>query len=142
MDLQAAISSIMSTDLKTAKASDPVAVVNEYFNEFRIHHVPVIDEENEVVGIISKSDFLYLLRGYTVSDVDTYLREAKLRSFKVEEIMSKDVVTLSASGSIKDAVGILSENRFRCLPILDDNNHLVGIVTPNDILHFINQEIG
>ena len=129
----------MSTELKTAQSGDPVAVINEIFNEFRIHHVPVINEENEVVGIVSKSDFLYLLRGFTDNNVDTYIREAKLRSFKVNEIMVEQVETIAEQDPIQKAVAILSENRFRCLPVVDNNNHLVGIVTPNDILNFMNQ---
>ncbi|MEO0340797.1 MAG: CBS domain-containing protein, partial [Bacteroidota bacterium] len=87
MDFSIGITTIMSTELKTAQANDPVAHLDEIFKENRIHHVPVIDEENELVGVVSKSDFLYLLKGFTDNKVDTFIRAAKLRSFKVREIM-------------------------------------------------------
>ena len=139
MDLTASIKTIMTSDPHTASAKDPVQVLDDIFKINRIHHVPVINDEEEVTGIVSKSDFLYLLKGFTDNKLDTYIRAAKLRSFKVGEIMEEDVETLNDSATIKQAVSILAENRFRCLPIVDDNNHLLGIVTPNDILKYIDQ---
>lgn len=140
MDLTSSIKTIMSTDLKTATPKDPVRVLDEIFKEFRIHHVPVVDENQEVVGVVSKSDFLYLLRGFTDNKVDTYIRAAKLNAFKVGEIMADEVVTIQEDASIKEAVNILSENHFRSLPIVGSNKKLVGIVTPNDILRYIGQQ--
>lgn len=139
MDLTKSIKSIMSTDLRTAKETDPVAVVDNYFKENRIHHVPVIDEEDEVVGMVSKSDFLYLLRGFTENDIDVFVREAKLRSFKVHEIMAKDIEVLPQSADIRAAVSLLAQNRFRSVPVVDENNKLAGLVTPIDILMHINE---
>lgn len=139
MDLTKSIKSIMSTDLKTAKGTDPVAVADNYFKENQIHHIPVIDEENEVVGMVSKSDFLYLLRGFTENDIDVFVREAKLRSFKVHEIMAKDIEVLPESADIRAAVSLLAQNRFRSVPVVDENNKLVGLVTPIDILVYIDQ---
>lgn len=139
MDLTKSIKSIMSTDLKTARPTDAVAVVDNFFKEHRIHHVPVVDEDNEVVGVVSKSDFLYLLRGFTENDVDVFVRAAKLRSFKVHEIMAKEIEALPETAEIKEAVSLLAQNRFRSVPVVDDNNKLVGLVTPIDILIHIDQ---
>lgn len=140
MDLTAKISTIMSTDLKTATPEDAVGHINQIFQEYRIHHVPVINGEKKLVGIVSKSDFLYLLKGFTENNVDVYLREAKMRSFKVHEIMAKQVETISENAPIKEAVSILAENRFRCLPVVNEKDRLVGVVTPNDILQHIDRE--
>lgn len=139
MDLTKSIKSIMSTDLKTAKPTDAVAVVDNYFKENRIHHVPVVNEDEEVVGVVSKSDFLYLLRGFTENDVDVFVREAKLRSFKVHEIMAKEIEVLAETADVRSAVSLLAQNRFRCIPVVDKNNKLVGLVTPVDILMHIDQ---
>jgi len=129
----------MSTDLKTAKPTDAVAVVDNYFKENRIHHVPVVNEDEEVVGVVSKSDFLYLLRGFTENDVDVFVREAKLRSFKVHEIMAKEIEVLAETADVRSAVSLLAQNRFRSIPVVDKNNKLVGLVTPVDILMHIDQ---
>lgn len=139
MNLRENIKHIMSTDLKTAKPTDSVSVVDSYFKENRIHHVPVVNQEHEVVGVVSKSDFLYLLRGFTENEVDIFIREAKLRSFKIHEIMAKEIEVLSEEADIHSAVSLLAQNRFRCVPVVNANNKLVGLVTPIDILTHIDQ---
>ena len=136
MDLQASVAKIMTTPLHTAGPNDPVLVLDEIFRENRIHHVPVVEEGN-VVGIISKSDFLYLLRGFTQNSVDRFRETAKLRAFKVHEIMQDEVVTIEQDATIQKAVAILAENRFRCLPVTDGKT-LVGIVTTHDIIDMVN----
>lgn len=137
MNLQASVSTIMTAPLYTASPSDPVAVLDKIFKEHRIHHVPVI-EEGKVVGIISKSDFLFLLRGFTQNAVDSFRETAKLQAFKVNEIMQQEVVTLRRTDTIKRAVEILAENRFRCLPVVDEHENLTGIITTHDIIDMVN----
>lgn len=129
----------MSTGLKTAGPDDPVAVLDEIFKKYRIHHVPVIEEEGAVIGIVSKSDFLYLLRGFTVHESDRFREEAKLRAFKVKEIMVKQVETIEDTEPIKKAVEILAQNRFRCLPVVNAGQKIVGIVTTHDIIDLVNE---
>ena len=138
MNLQAPVSTIMTTGLHTAGPNDPIAVLDELFKKYRIHHVPVVDAEGEVVGIISKSDYLYLMRGFTVQDIDRFREEAKLRAFKIHEIMSKEVKTLHEDETLKAAVALLAENRFRSLPIVNADHKIVGIVTTHDIVDLVN----
>lgn len=126
----------MSTDLKVAEPTDGITVLNDLFAKHRIHHIPVV-KGKMVVGIVSKSDFLYFMRGYTNNDIDRFVEAARLRAFKVEEIMVKNVETISADAPIRQAVGILAENRFRCLPVVDENGELVGILTTHDIIDLL-----
>ena len=136
MDLQAPVTKIMTHPLSIANPEDAVIVLDEIFKKHRIHHVPVT-EEGKVVGIVSKSDFLYLLRGYTQNAVDAFRESAKLRAFKVHEIMEKEVVTIRDTETIRSAVEILGENRFRCLPVVNSHDDLVGIVTTHDVIDMV-----
>ena len=97
----------MTTDLKTAGPDDATTVLDEIFQQNRFHHVPIVNDEKRVVGIISKSDFLYLLRGYTVHETDRFRESAKLRGFKVKEIMHEQVVTIQDDAPIREAVAQL-----------------------------------
>ena len=131
----------MSTDLKLVGPDDAVASIDKIFLENRIHHVPVITEDRLVVGVISKSDFLYLLRGFTENETDRFRKQAMLRAFKVEEIMTREVVTISGSEPIKKAVALLAENRFRAIPVVDEDKKIIGIVTTHDIIDMVNEMI-
>ena len=139
MDLKAPVSSIMTTDLKTAGPDDATTVLDEIFQQNRFHHVPIVNDEKRVVGIISKSDFLYLLRGYTVHETDRFRESAKLRGFKVKEIMVGEVVTIRENEPIRKVVALLAENRFRALPVVNSKSELVGIVTTHDIIDMVNE---
>ena len=140
MDLNAPVSTIMSTELKSVAPDDPVARIDELFREHRIHHVPVVSKDENVLGVISKSDFLYLLRGFTDNETDRFRKQAMLRAFKVEEIMTKEVTTIHQDTPIKKAVELLAENRFRSLPVIDDQGIIRGIVTTHDIVDLVNRE--
>jgi CBS domain-containing protein len=140
MDYNAAVTSIMTKEPRTVLPDSPATELDTLFKEHRIHHVPVVDGENKVVGIVGKSDFLYLLRGYTVHESDRFREMAKLRAFKVKEIMYKEVETLQHDQPVKEAIRLLSENRYRALPIVDQDGVLVGIITTHDIIDLVHEE--
>lgn len=129
----------MTPDLKTAGPDDATTVLDEIFRQNRFHHVPIVNDEKKVIGIISKSDFLYLLRGYTVHETDRFRESAKLRGFKVKEIMVGEVVTIRENEPIRKVVALLAENRFRALPVVNSKSELVGIVTTHDIIDMVNE---
>lgn len=136
MDIQAPISSIMTTELKTVRSDDSLMTVKELFDQHDFHHIPVVDED-QISGILSKSDFLYFLRGYTNNDIDRFIEAAKLRAFKVEEVMKKELVTLKPGDTIKEALNIFENNKFHCIPIAEEEE-LKGIITPLDIIVALN----
>ena len=139
MDLNAPVSSIMTTDPFSVGPDSPATELDVLFKENRIHHVPVIDEDRRVVGIVGKSDFLYLLRGYTAHESDRFREAAKLRAFKAKEIMQEEVETMKENETVREAVRLLAENRYQALPVVDDAGALTGILTTHDILDLINQ---
>ncbi|MCP4439549.1 MAG: CBS domain-containing protein [Aureispira sp.] len=125
--LDAPISDIMSTHLKTVLPNDNLLKVKELFDAHHIHHVPVT-RYKELLGIISKSDFLaFIKKG---EDDDTFL-EGHL----AEEIMKSKIVKASSDQRIAVAALILLENFFHCVPVIDENE-LVGLVTPFDIMKY------
>ena len=139
MDLNASVSTIMTTDVKIAGPDDATSILDELFRQYRIHHVPIVDEDGTVLGIVSKSDFLYLLRSFGSHESDRFREAAKLRAFKVKEIMVKQVETIGEDEPIKKAVELLAQNRFRCLPVINTDKKIVGIVTTHDIIDLVNE---
>lgn len=138
MDIQSPVSSIMSEDLKTLSSDDSLMAVKEIFDQHDFHHIPVVDED-QISGILSKSDFLFFLRGYTNNDIDRFIEATKLRAFKVKEVMKTDIVTLKPTNTIKEALNIFEENKFHCIPIVEEEE-LKGIITPLDVIKALNAE--
>ena len=96
---------------------------HKILSKYKISGLPVVDDSNHLVGIITNRDLKYLTPDET----------------KVEEVMTKkNLVTAKIGTSLQDAKKILWENRIEKLPIVDDNNHLVGLITSKDIDNVVN----
>lgn len=132
MNLLSPISTIMTKNLVTISPSDPLTKVKEIFDEHNIHHIPVV-RYKQIVGIISKTDFSYFLWGYTNNEMTDSLTNNRLKTWEAEDIMSTKLATLESTDAIRTALEVFKMNRFHALPVVD-NNELVGILTPLDIV--------
>ena len=130
----------MSTPVITVSPSDTMDRVQTIFRTNNIHHIPVV-EDGKVVGIISNSDYLRLLHGFTLfrTEKSEQYNDAILRSLLASEVMTRQVATLSPKDSLMMAVGFFRENLFHALPVVD-NGKLVGIVTTFDLLTYAYSE--
>lgn len=144
MDQTLPVSSIMTTDLIIIRPSDPLRVAADAFRKNNIHHLPVVDERNRLVGMFSKSDYLRVGSAWTafqrkkgqVEPVNLYHEK-----ITIGEVMIREVVTLEPGDAISVAVGIFRENLFQSIPIEEDGV-LVGIVTTFDLLKYAFEENG
>ena len=120
---------IMSTDLKTVSPTESLAAVRTIMQENRIHHVPVVNEENELVGLVTLSDVL--------AATDSILRDDDSRvhatEIKVEDIMVRNLATIDEHASLRQAALFLESHGIGCLPVVTDGN-LRGIVTDTDFV--------
>ncbi len=137
-DRTTTIANIMTRDVFFAHPNDTMQRVDELFTANNIHHIPVIDEESRVVGIVSQSDYLKVLHGFTLfkTEKSEEYNKAILRSLLVGEVMSKQVASLQPEDTVDIAAGYFRENLFHAIPVVDRQRKLVGIVTTFDMLNF------
>lgn len=138
MDLLAPVSSLMTTEVKTVEPEDTMKKVEQVFRENRIHHIPVV-EEGKLLGIVSKSDYLFFKRGFNDQTTDNRIDEFRLKTRKVKDIMTKGIAKLETADRIGVALEIFKENLFHAIPIVDDGK-LVGIITTFDIIKKLSEE--
>ena len=107
----------------TLKPNQTVKEAYDIITKFKIGGLPVVDEHNKLVGIITSRDLKYIAHDDTM----------------VSEVMTKEhLVTATAGTSLKEASKILWENRIEKLPIVDKDYHLVGLITNKDIDNALN----
>lgn len=95
------------------------------------HHIPVV-ENDKLVGIVSLVDFMYNISGAGLSD-----QNKVYTTLKVRDIMSANPFTLTADAPLKEVATVLSQGRYRAVPILE-NEKIVGIVSTADVIkHFL-----
>ena len=108
----------MISDPVTLTKDHTLAEAKELMARFKISGLPVVDTDNKLIGIITNRDVKY----------------QENLSAKVEELMTKEnLITSDKSTNLEQAKEILLKNRIEKLPIVDSENHLVGLITIKDI---------
>jgi CBS domain-containing membrane protein len=132
------VSDLMSEEVHTVHPDDNLRVLADLFDRYDVRHVPVVDEEGDVVGLVSDRD---LLRNVLTdqADVPLSVRQSSMEGTLVESIMTTEVVTLEANASVSRAARVLLEHKFGCVPVTE-GSRLVGIVTQSDFLEAIANE--
>ncbi len=138
MNVIAPISTIMTSKLLTVAPDDSLMEVKAIFDQHKIHHIPVVRYKH-IEGIISKTDFLHFLHGFKGNEMDKFIDETRLRSWRAEEIMTKGLAKVESTDPIRTALEVFLVNRFHAIPVVD-NDELVGIVTTFDIIRAIENE--
>jgi acetoin utilization protein AcuB len=130
----------MTEKVITVKPEDEVLLAQKLIVENKIRHLPVVDGDNTLVGIITDRDIrsalpdtVLKLLDCTPGDID------RIRSLKVKDVMHPDPITLSPADSIEDALLIIQQEKIGALPVVDPDHHLKGILSTRDLLRsFIN----
>jgi CBS domain-containing membrane protein len=114
---------IMSTDLETVQRDDSYRDADVLMRLRRIRHLPVVDDEQHLVGLVTHRDLL----------------SARGQPLTVDQIMTKDVAACPPNMRVLDAARLILDNKFGCLPVVD-NDRLVGIVTEADFVRWAVEE--
>jgi acetoin utilization protein AcuB len=133
------VSQFMTANLETVGPETPLNEVRDLFVLHDFHHIPVVNTEQEIIGIISKSDFERFQGGAFFVAEDRFIQESRLKSTKAEHIMTKGLAKLDPADKLDIALDIFCMNRFHALPV-EKNGKLIGILTPYDILKALQQE--
>ena len=108
----------MIYDPVTIRKCKTVADALDLMAEYHIGGIPVVDEENHLVGIVTNRDLRFELN----------------QNRPVDEVMThENLVTTHVQTDLFGAAQILQENKIEKLPVVDDDNHLIGLITYKDI---------
>ena len=125
---------LMTKDLFTLGQDDNLKTLEDVMKWRAIRHIPVVDEENHVVGLVTHRDLLkYSISGF--ANVAEEEKEALNKSISVSSIMKTNIQTISPELSLQEAAKMMLKYKFGCLPITE-NDKLVGIITEADFMKF------
>jgi acetoin utilization protein AcuB len=113
----------------TSDVSVPDAL--RLMHERKIRRLPVLDSHGKLVGIVSDQDLLYASPS-PVSSLSVWEMHYLLGKLKVEEVMTRKVITVTEDTPLEEAARIMADNKIGGLPVMREDN-LVGIVTETDL---------
>lgn len=127
---------IMASPVVTVRAGDSFSKVAEKLRAKGIRHLPVLDDHGRVVGLITQRDLYRTLSPRIAEDGFCY-DPAMLDGFILRRVMTPDPHTLGPEDSVAQAVGVMAMHKYGCIPVVDAEKKIVGIVTETDILKFV-----
>ena len=121
----------MSHEPITITPDVPVTDALSLMRERKIRRLPVLDSHSKLVGIVSDQDLLYASPS-PVSSLSVWEMHYLLGKLKVEEVMTRKVITVTEDTPLEEAARIMADNKIGGLPVMRDDK-LVGIVTETDL---------
>lgn len=115
----------MATELFTVHEDDLVDLAAALMDWEHIRHVPVEDDRHRLVGLVTHRTLLRLL---------TQGKIAPGKPIPVSDIMHRDLVTIPPDTPTLEAISLMQEHGIGCLPVVEEDDHLVGIITDRDFL--------
>jgi acetoin utilization protein AcuB len=117
------VADVMVAKVVTLSTHHGFDEVVRLMNDRHFRHCVVVDVHGKLVGIISDRDVLRSLA-----------RNANSHSKTLDQIMTRNPITVKRNTSILDAVSKIVSKRINCLPVVDDDGSICGIVTSTDLL--------
>ncbi len=132
------VADVMTREVVTLGEEDNLLDVMRGMEQLQVRHLPVVDEEGKLVGLVTQRDLLALASGVIGASV---LQAARERSIEentfVAEVMVDDPITVRPEASLEEAARIMMAEKIGGLPVVDEEGKLVGIVTQHDMLRLL-----
>jgi CBS domain-containing membrane protein len=131
------VTHIMTAAPQAVQMGQNLSEVSALMREGGFHHVPVLDGKR-LVGILSSTDLLRVSYEYGADPRQT---DAVLdHTVHTKDLMKAAPATLTQDQTVRDAVAILAEGKFHAVPVVDADQHLVGLVTTTDLLRYLQDQ--
>jgi acetoin utilization protein AcuB len=124
---------LMNKKLITLSMDSTLSEAKEVFEKQKIHHLLITDDEGLLAGVMTDRD-LYKNLSPTIGTSQETHRDTALMQKKLHQIMARNLITSQAEQSLNEAVLLFYDNNISCLPVVDEQNKAIGIITWRDIL--------
>lgn len=122
----------MTKDVICTESDASISRLIDIMKANNIHRVPVVDHNKKLVGLITEGTISENGGGMATS-LSIYELNYLMSKTKVETVMVKNVITVKDYDLVETATERMLTNDIGCLPVVNDDNEVVGIVTQNDV---------
>jgi CBS domain-containing membrane protein len=134
------VAELMTRRVVTVSEQDVLRTVDYGMHRMHFRHLPVVDSNGKLVGLLSHGDLLHA-ESSSLSDKEAE-RNALILQQPVRRIMQRELLTMRPEDSLIQAGKVLSESRIGCLPVVDADGGLVGMLTKSDFIRLALQLMG
>ena len=134
---------VMSKNVIKIRADADFNEATNLLSENRISGLPVVDEEDRVIGVITEGDVLSMagMREHGFKDIIRHILGEPLsrpkESRRLRDVMTSPAITTGPEADIREVALTLDEKRIKRLPVVDDQGRLIGVISRADIVRAI-----
>lgn len=139
---------VMRKDVILAKKSDSLESIIKALMHNHISGMPVVDADNHLLGVVSEQDIVVKRRGLNISSYMEYMTSIlfidgnkpndlimqKITSVTAEDVMTTPAFAVHPDATVTDVVLLMMNRQINRIPVVDDDNKLLGIIGRNDLL--------
>jgi CBS domain-containing membrane protein len=129
------VADLMTTEVVTVREDTDLSVAWDMFDDLRIRHLPVVDDDDNLIGLLSHRDLARRALG-GLEDLPLQEQHAMLAEQQVGEIMARSPESAEPDESLVSVAERMLENKFGCMPICE-GNRIVGILTEADFVRLV-----
>jgi CBS domain-containing protein len=129
--LQYLVEDVMTSEVASTTPDAPLSEVEGIFDEHDFNGLPVVDRAGRLVGMVTKLD---LLKAFRFNEDHMFPPYANIMQGRVESVMTRDPQTVTPRAPLTRVLEKLIESGSKSFPVLDGDDHLVGIVSREDVL--------
>lgn len=143
----AMVQDVMSREVHTIRAGASPAEALELLLDKMYRAIPVVDDDRRIIGILTDGDLLHQATQLAISvqrelsraELTRELQHLRQTGQTVGQLMTADPITVTGETTIAEAVKLLAERDVKRLPVVDEDKHLLGMVSRVDILRALAQ---
>ena len=128
------VSRSMTREVITVDKEATIFDAQELLAKNKIRHLPIIDKDRRLVGIITDRDIRSALPYNSLMEHSGEKENERVSKFKVKDMMTKDPISISPAYTIQDALLLIQKSKVGALPVVDDDLKLTGIISVRDLL--------
>ena len=135
---------VMTKKVIKIRADADLNEVTNLLSENRISGLPVVDEEDRVIGLITEADVLSMAgmrKGHAFKDIIRHILGEPLsgpkESRRLRDVMTSPAITTGPEADIREVAMTLDEKRIKRLPVVDEQGRLIGVISRADIVRVI-----
>jgi acetoin utilization protein AcuB len=124
----------MTQDVITVKVDTSMMKASKMLKENNIRRLPVVDDQGKIIGIVTDRDIKEASPSKATT-LDVHELYYLLSEIKIKDIMTKNPFCVNVNGTVEKAAVVMREKKVEGLPVVDDDDKVVGIITETDIFN-------
>ncbi len=130
---------LMTDTIFALSADDDIQMARDLMDERNVRHVPVVDGDRNLVGLVSERDLLRSMYPST-SELPVGTQHDVLKRVKVSAIMTRDVETVEPDDDLAAAAQVMLDNKYGCVPVVVEGGRVEGILTESDFVRYLAEQ--